>query len=216
MVHVEKQAAPQALVKFVKKFKPSQWSELSSLDSDHAVYDACITSLRAEQHEVSAYTELPLNSGSLHIDHYRRRHLFPQLTFDWNNLLADQHNPNFGADRKDSLLKTRDEYDLLISPVADDPSFFFTYQLNGDIIARPDLSPADRERAEFTIHCFGLQHNSLRERRKAIIQMLLETTHSFDATTLDTIVLSFSSMGFPSVVNYALGVVCTQPQHVKT
>ena len=37
---------------------------------------------------VSAYTEEPL-SGDAHIDHFRKRDLFPNLTFDWNNLFVD-------------------------------------------------------------------------------------------------------------------------------
>ena len=37
---------------------------------------------------VSAYTEEPL-SGDAHIDHFRKRDMFPNLTFDWNNLFVD-------------------------------------------------------------------------------------------------------------------------------
>lgn len=202
MIHIDKQSAPLAFTDFVIKQSPDNWQDFIMLDTDRQVYNSCMTCLRAEQGDISAYTEAPLGKGLVHIDHYRRRHLFPNLTFIWDNLLADHRTPNYGANLKDSIIQSPEQYDSLISPIVDNPTHFFTYQLNGDIIPCRDLSVIDRERAEFTIHCFGLQHPSLREQRRLIIKYIGQYIHSgLDAQCIREVLVN---SGFPTVIDFAL------------
>lgn len=105
-----------------------------------------------------------------HIEHFRRKALFPQLTFDWDNLFlacgSDRHCGHF-KDRKDAPA-----YDAaqLIKPDVDQPDDYLYFHASGEVRVRGDLTdPAARERASETIRVFGLDDPVLEQsRRKSV------------------------------------------------
>lgn len=52
------------------------------------VYAKCVQQAISEQNGECAYTEIPLPDKSQHLDHYKKKAIFPELTFDWNILLT--------------------------------------------------------------------------------------------------------------------------------
>lgn len=148
---------------------------------------------------MSGYTERVLASmqGLTHIDHFKKRDLFPQLTFCWENLIVDDHTKAYGSDYKDSFgLKVAD-YDRIINPVDDDPHDYFEYLTSGEIIAKEG---ADKAKAEFTIKVFNLNERSLVCERESMIKNIVFMKKG--GTTSSEILRSLKNIPFPSVAEY--------------
>lgn len=119
--------------------------------------------LKTEQGFQCAYCESAITSNNTksHIDHFKRKHLFPELTFDYNNLLVSCKNHNHCASVKDSKVKSKDYYKDLINPVNNDPSAYFEYSVSGKVISK-------NIKAKFTEETFNLNHSGLMQQRKDI------------------------------------------------
>lgn len=126
-----------------------------------------------EQRGLDAYTEEILLEGLRHIDHYRKRELYPQETFAWANLLLANHGHHFGADAKDSRIRGRGDYDLLVDPVIDEAQSYFRYNTRGEILPSDELSDKQEAKALHTIETFALNHPSLVRSRKSVRGTLL-------------------------------------------
>lgn len=119
-----------------------------------------------------AYCEGPLDALGQHVEHFRRKHHFPQFTFDWNNLY-------WSCDQSDSCGHYKDRgagaYNVneLIDPCTDDPDRYFLFRADGTISIRVGLSPADQHRAKETLRVFNLnpQWGRLRNMRKAAVSL---------------------------------------------
>lgn len=114
MISVKKTTPLKSFADFVRRENPQKWEDLHHNKKSPNLYHDTKARLVDEQGGVSAYTEEPL-SGDAHIDHFRKRDLFPNLTFDWNNLFVDGMSESYGARFKDKNIKKGD-YALLISP----------------------------------------------------------------------------------------------------
>ncbi len=126
--------------------------------------------LEAMQGRRCAYCEGDLDALGQHIEHFRRKHDHPMLTFDWANLY-------WSCDQTDSCghFKDRDgsPYNVadLIDPCCDDPDRFFLFRSDGTISLRNGLSLSDQHRATETLRVFSLDANwgRLRKMRKAAV-----------------------------------------------
>ncbi len=125
--------------------------------------------LEVEQDHLCAFTELRLyaSSSSSHIDHFRKRSLFPELTFDYRNLMVSCNLEFCGAKFKDRRIVPED-YRLLINPTREDPADHLTYSFTGRIIPRRGSPKGER-----TISLLNLNHRALVEHRKAIAYALI-------------------------------------------
>lgn len=206
MRHIFKEQAPHNLSRFIERENPRLWSEIHTSTFYPHLYDECLAQLCKEQSNLSGYTEKPLPSQtkSLHIDHFRKRSLFPirDYVFGWDNLLADEHNINYGADYKDNMISSVVAYQKLVNSVVHDPHHFFTYMENGHIVPRRQLGSVEREIAEYTISVFNLQHPSLVNKREEIIRIV--RSYLQGGLTSDDLKACLGDYGFPSVVEYAL------------
>ena len=88
MISVKKTTPLKDFADFVRRENPQKWEDLHHNKKSPNLYRDTKARLVDEQGGVSAYTEEPL-SGDAHIDHFRKRDMFPNLTFDWNNLFVD-------------------------------------------------------------------------------------------------------------------------------
>lgn len=89
----------------------------------------------------------------------------------------------------------------LINPVLEDVGRFFKYELNGNISVASGLSPLDAERADYTIRAFNLNEASLSERRKGIINIVMDY---FRDLTDESVLEILEPIGFKSVVEQLL------------
>lgn len=151
-----------------------------------------------EQNGLSGYTEVPIKVDNSHIDHFLKRNLFQDYIFCWENYIADSNDEDYGAKYKDNKaeIKTQQENLKLVNPVEEDAERFFYYEANGKMIPAYELSVHDKERAQFTIDSFNLNHKSLMERRKLILSIELE---AYDDFSRDDMIKALGSNGFPSV-----------------
>lgn len=202
MIHVDRAGRLSEFDEFTKKNKTAGWEAFSNpTGKTHELYLKCREELLAQQKGLSAYTERYLRNKKLHIDHFRKRDLFPTLKFEWKNLIVDERdNHDYGAGHKDKVVTDVADYERLIDPVAEDPCDYLTYLMNGEIVPKRGLKESDRAKAEFTIRAFNLNAPSLQKRRS---DLLADVTNCLSLSDTD-IRRAFASQGFVTLVDYAL------------
>ena len=198
MISVKKKAPLNSFADFVRRDNPQKWEDLHHNRNVPNLYNDTKACLIDEQGSVSAYTEEPL-SGDTHIDHFRKRDMFPNLTFDWNNLFVDGMSEGYGAKFKDKNIKKGD-YALLISPAEENVERFFSYMQNGEIVVAKGLSANDAKRAAFTIKAFNLTDSRLTARRASVIKSI----HDYSDLSPNDIRMAMQGQGFRSVVESVL------------
>ena len=179
------------------RLKGLSWEIFRS--SYHEVYEKCIAQAISEQSNECAYTEIPLPDKHQHIDHFRKKSIYQDKTFDWNNLFAAIKDRRFGADSKDGYINGKNYkqvYAKLLSPTEENIESYFSYTLDGRISANDTCTPAFKERAELTIKVFNLNSDILVSRRHALILQMLQIN---DKEVLSEV---FAGCGFSSLVRY--------------
>lgn len=184
------------------------WSWDEFVANDHPGYQVCRSTAYAEQSGVCAYTELPLNTekSTIHLDHFRKKSIFPRLRFEWNNLFAAVKDNRFGADYKDNLINGKNEqhyYSVILKPQTPQLQSYFHYATNGEIEPSAGLSDIDTERAKATIEIFHLNEGELVSRRKTMMAQI----GSYSDLPEDVIRISFADSGFPSVVDQEISFI---------
>lgn len=187
-----------SFTEFVNSHHPTRWEDAKDVSRTWREYI-----LEYEQYQLSGYTEEPLRAAKSHIDHFRKRSLFNTIAFifDWNNLIVDSINETYGAKHKDNIVKTSKENEKLINPVTEDASRFFKYQINGKIDVADGLCNEDIGRAKYTISAFNLNESSLVERRRIIMNTIID---SYNDLNDETILDALKTEGFTSVVEQLL------------
>lgn len=166
MKHINKSAEPQSLI-VLNRLKPSEWKSIHELANKH-VYEDCLTQCVVDQNNLCGYTEMSLDQGVVHIDHYIKRDIDPRLTFSWENMIAAVKDYRYGADWKDKHVSHADydssnkRYREILNPIVDSFIDRFQYATDGSI------EPLDEqdEKAKHTIQMFNLNENSLKGRRR--------------------------------------------------
>jgi len=202
MRKIVKQTPTKSFSGFVRRNSPKTWEQLP----DDIRNEVRCTILATEQHYLSGYTErlLEIDDKSTHIDHYKKRDLFPTLTFEWDNLIVAEHSNAYGADIKDNNLKHKvksvNDYLALIDPVHDDPHEYFSYLANGELIPKEGLSQQEKLKALHTIDCFCLNNEALVNERSALITSIIYLKQA--GCDSDEIRTSLSVYSYPSVVEF--------------
>lgn len=196
MRKIDKGAPIASFSDFVRTHQPTMWEDakdVSRLWRKHI--------LEYEQHRLSGYTEKPLLLAGSHIDHFRKQSLFNAFVFDWNNFVVDGVDETYGARFKDKYVKSCEDNEKLINPVTEDASRYFKYELNGNIAVVTGLTPDDSARADYTIKAFNLNEASLSERRRIIINTILD---AYQDLSDELILEALDAEGFKSVVEQLL------------
>jgi len=150
-----------------------------------------------EQKQLCGYTELYIeNLEDSHIDHYKKREHFPNLTFEWDNLVVATKDKKFGANYKDSIYKIqKTEYSSIFNPVIDNVEDYFYYDEFGMI-------REDNAKVVKTIEVFNLNHPLLKFKRKQLIDVI--ESYKNDGSSKDEIQTELEVFGFKSVLNQYL------------
>ncbi len=192
-----KDAAPACLADAIEK----GWSWDEFVTNDLEGYQECHLQAEREQRNVCAYTELPLNTEKMmiHVDHYRKKSIYPRLRFEWNNLFAAVKDNRFGADYKDNRVNGENEqqlYATILSPLTHHLEDYFHYATNGEIEPSTELKEEDLRKAKETIAIFHLNEDELVSRRRTIIAQI----GAYRDLSEEDIKDCFVGVGFPSVV----------------
>ncbi len=177
--------------------KGSNWDDFHQ--NAKACYQDCrLQILLEEQNCLCGYTEICITEiANAHLDHFRKKSIFPELTFEWSNLVAATLDSDFGANYKDSTYRIKkEEYPNIFNPVVDNVHSYFYYNQRGEIEPRPVLTDDLKTKVNTTIAVFNLNHKSLKTRRETIINQIKDCK---DLTT-EEILEAFNSSGFVSVV----------------
>lgn len=198
MKHILKQNEPTGMAEVRKQHL--NWDDFH--DQFATLYHQCRDQAINEQGEECAYTGLPLNdSSNIHLDHFKKKALYENLTFDWNNLFAAIKDNGFGADFKDRIIDGKNHttlYSLLLNPAIDDPEPLFWYSNDGYIVAKSDLNEIQKQRVETTITIFNLNHSTLVHRRRELLTILENYKELPESTTTDAL----KKYGFSFVVSF--------------
>ena len=196
MRKIDKGAPIASFSDFVRTHQPVKWEDAKDVSRLWREYI-----LVYEQHNMSGYTEKPLLLDGSHIDHFRKQSLFNAFVFDWNNFVVDGVDETYGARFKDKYVKSCEDNEKLINPVTEDASRYFKYELNGNIAVVTGLTPVDSARADYTIKAFNLNEASLSERRRIIINTILD---AYQDLSDELILEALDAEGFKSVVEQLL------------
>ncbi len=108
-------AEPDFFTKYIKKQKPKNWEDIKEKSFSFEVREYQLIN---EQNFQCAYTEILIDDASeqyCHVEHFKKRDLFPKETFNWNNLFTCCNSEKYGAKYKDNSSKIRQEdYQYLV------------------------------------------------------------------------------------------------------
>lgn len=192
---------------WAKLQKLQLWSDFSAPQSEyHQIYQNVRNHIAiVEQSCISSYTEKPLGNDT-HIDHFRKRSLYPHLTFDYSNFLVDDRNDNYGACFKDNRAgvtkSTFDGKERIFCPITENMSDFIEFLIDGAMVPRIGLTEHYSNRVKETIRVFNLNHKALKNQRSDIIKIIKEY-RKFGLTNED-IRNSMEKSGFPTLINWIL------------
>jgi uncharacterized protein (TIGR02646 family) len=178
MRKINKDSPLASFTNFKEKNPGADWNNDFSMPgcAGHNTYlETRVKILIDEQNCICGYSEIPIDDErDCHIDHFRKRNMFPDYTFDWYNLVAASNDEDFGAKYKDnkSGIKKPD-YSNFFNPVEEFVNSYFYYNERGEIEPHPTLSdPVLQSKVQKTIEVFNLQNKSLVNRRKTIIEQI--------------------------------------------
>jgi len=204
MIQIDKTSYPE-FVNFVQRNNPQNWEGLDAVVRTNTRKYI----LENEQSNQCAYTELPLEyeKNNSHIEHLKRKDsaFFPELTFEWSNLFVSCNSDDFGGKFKDGKYlkgKSKAENALIINPALENPNVYFELTNWGELTVKDALRGVAKTKAEETIKAFNLNHNSLQDRRREMIQ----SVNDYKNGGLDSemIIEFLAGSGFKSVIKYEL------------
>ncbi|MGF1763795.1 retron system putative HNH endonuclease [Aliivibrio kagoshimensis] len=166
--------------------------------------------LLTQQYKLCGYTEFNIDefsslasskNGGCHIEHIKPKSLFPQLTFEYENLIIsvldsddlkrfkeeffvnnapeadDSHKLYFGGHKKENNF---DEV-LFISPTETDCQRYFVHiEHSGEIKPANGLEEDEVKRAEYTIKLLNLNHPYLKNQRYKRMKEVLDDIEELD------------------------------------
>lgn len=158
-----------------------------------------------------AYCEGRLDELGQHIEHFRSRHRFSELTFTWANLFASCDQDDSCGHWKEK--QKRYDPDDILNPCVDDPDEFFRFRSDGSIDIRRDLDEKRKHRARETLRVFNLDvhHGRLhlmRRRYLAGFAPMVADVHGVSAAELQELfaaeLLAAESGPFYTAVRHVL------------
>ena len=182
------------------------WDEFRS--NDHDGYLAVLSQTIDEQKNECAYTGLWLGEGTsqkCHIDHFRKKSIYAELTLVYSNLFAAAKDLSYGSDYKDKSIhgpraNSDQQYALFCSPLDERLIGSFWYRRDGFIEPMEGLSEENKLLVQNTIDMFNLNHPDLKSRRCGVLK-ILEPLSDYDE---DMVRLCMQQAGFSAVVDFEL------------
>ena len=110
-----------------------------------------------------------------HIDHFRPKMRYRELTFAWTNLFLSCDSKDSCGHYKDGAGKLGKGYGAakydprdLVDPCIEDPSEFLYFHSDGSVRQRRKLPAEKARRAAETLRVFNLNHTTLMKRRRQV------------------------------------------------
>ncbi len=151
------------------KLNPIEWGDVTLFQKNEIWIK-----LNEMQNNFCAFCEKQLVGESRHIEHLIPRKILKltslKLCFDWSNLYGSCENKQKHCGRyKDDVIKDYDVKDL-IKPDVDDPSDYFIFTADGNVLPKENLQQIAAKKASETIRIMNLNSPSLKGLRTVAIQ----------------------------------------------
>lgn len=162
-------------------YNTHRWDDAPSLDKAQIR-----NSLEQMQGKRCAYCEGGLDQLGQHIEHFRRKGVFRDLTFSWENLYWSCDQNDSCGHYKDHGAATYNPVNL-VDPCHDDPDYFFKFHADGAIHIRTGLSPQENHKAAETLRVFNLnpEYGRLRNMRKGAVSGYVQMVDGVTGFTRD-------------------------------
>ncbi len=131
--------------------------------------------LAFEQDCLCGYSEIPLteNDNSSHIDHFIKREHDHKKIFDWDNMIVSTIDEDFGGKYKDNTYKIKkEEYSQIFNPTTEDMKQYIEFSEDGSINPQNNIDEKIKNKVMKTIEVFNLNHKSLKNRRRFLLEEL--------------------------------------------
>ncbi len=173
MKYINKSQEPSSLTVWNRKQgnKISNWKSFNK-----SVKEDVYQSLLREQGYICCYCGINIGRRSCHIEHFRPKSKYQDLTFTYTNLIAscqgeDEVRPTRPVHCGHKKTNWFDE-DLMISPLNPQCVKYFRYSGAGDIL--PTNDPDMQILAKTTIDVLALNIDKLRKMRRVAVDAVLE------------------------------------------
>lgn len=141
---------PTCLAKY--RHGANTWKDVST--ADKAGIRQCLQVMQGPR---CAYCEAPVDQHGYHIEHFRRKSMFQNLTFVWDNLLLCCGRDDCCGHHKDRAGWPYNPDDL-VNPTLDDPDDFFYFRESGMVDVRSGCDEEQSHRANETLRVLNLNH----------------------------------------------------------
>ncbi|BAZ08660.1 hypothetical protein NIES4071_04650 [Calothrix sp. NIES-4071] len=189
MKHIQKNQEPRSLTEWNQKLggKIRDWKSFNkSVKSD--VYE----SLLKEQGFICAYCSRPITRQICHIEHFRPKSVYKELTFEYTNLIAscqgeDEKKPRTPVHCGHKKHAWFDE-ELMVSPLDPKCETYFKYSGSGEIIA---VDGEKQAAAKTTINKLALDIDKLRRLRRTAIDTTLQIIEGVDDAEIQQLIQGY-------------------------
>lgn len=183
MQYIDKKLTmPNTVQAWIDTVNPQAWNELSYHNKVH--YETLRDQLRQEQKGLCCYC-CQILAKQVTIEHVKARKNFPNLTFDYGNLLLScKPNPKIGEPIQCDKAKENHELDL--TPLMKECDIEIKLNLNGELEWTTD-------RAKHAITLLNLNNKNLCKRRQDLIDNLYDKLLDLD--------LDFNLLNIGLVIN---------------
>lgn len=124
--------------------------------------------LFSSSHHKCAFCECkPGESGNIEVEHFEPKSIYPELTFDWNNLLPACRKCN------ESKLNFDTRVTPIINPATENPEDLLTYSL---LRITPLVGSGEEAKAQTTIDVLNLNCERLYNARSTLLKTITEYT----------------------------------------
>lgn len=172
MKYIPKNQEPEELKTFKSKINDDwhpTWKEFQNPEKKqvHQI-------LLKEQGYICCYCGRKISIAQSHIEYFKPKGLYPQLTFEYGNLIVSCEKDTEESPPAIHCGHQKDEWfdkKLLVSPLLKNCVNFFRYAEDGQILSSDDINK--KKAAETTIDKLGLNTPKLRKRRRAAIEAIL-------------------------------------------
>ncbi|NJR14409.1 MAG: TIGR02646 family protein [Calothrix sp. CSU_2_0] len=184
MKYIKKSEEPSSLTVWNRKQgnKVSNWKSFNK-----SVKEDVYQSLLQEQGYICCYCGISIGRRNCHIEHFRPKSKYQDLTFTYTNLIAscqgeDEVRPTKPVHCGHKKTNWFDE-DLMISPLNPQCVKYFRYSGSGDILPTNDVEM--QILAKTTIDILALNIDKLRKMRRVAIDAVLEAIEGLSEAEIE-------------------------------
>ncbi len=189
MKYIQKNQEPRSLTDWNQKLggRIKDWKSFNkSVKND--VYE----SLLKEQGFICAYCSRPIIRTNCHIEHYRPKSVYKELTFTYTNLIAscqgeDERKPRTPVHCGHKKGAWYDE-ELMVSPLDPRCETYFRYIGSGEIAP---VQGVKEEAAKTTINKLALDIDKLRRLRRTAIDTAIQISDGLNETEIQQLIQGY-------------------------